>query len=244
MNILTRKLMNFVSLSEADRALLDQTTRAVREYGPGQQVIAEGDAPDHVHLVLDGFACRYKVSDGGERSIMAYLVPGDFCDLHVFILKEMDHTIATLSPCRIAEISRSLVLQLTERPTIARGLWWATLVDEAVLREWLVNIGRRDAVERLAHLLCELLLRLEAVGMTFGESFELPITQVELADTLGLSAVHLNRSMQALRAKNLITLNNKKLVVLDFDGLKALGSFNPNYLHLAEDGRSRLAQAS
>src|SRR5215213_5997131 len=181
MNILTRKLANFVSLSEADRALLDQTTRAVREYGPGQQVIAEGDAPDHVHLVLDGFACRYKVSDGGERSIMAYLVPGDFCDLHVFILREMDHTIATLSPCRVVDIPRPRILELTERPALARALWWAAVVDEATLREWLVNIGARPAEERVAHLLCELLHRLRTVGLANGDSYELPITQTELA---------------------------------------------------------------
>jgi CRP-like cAMP-binding protein len=168
-----------------------------------------------VHLILDGFACRYKLTDEGTRQIMAYLVPGDFCDLHVFILKEMDHSIATLSRCTVGDIPRDRILTLLERPAIAKALWWATLVDEAVLREGLVNIGRREAAERIAHLVCELLLRLRAVGLANGGGFELPITQAELADIVGLSDVHVNRSLQALREAGLITLKGKHLVILD-----------------------------
>jgi CRP-like cAMP-binding protein len=186
-----------------------------------------------VRLILEGFACRYKLLADGRRQIMAYLVPGDFCDLHVFILKAMDHTIATLSPCRVVDIPRERILELTERSALARALWWATLVDEATLREWLVNIGARSAEERIAHLLCELLLRLRVVGLADGAEYELPITQAELADTMGLSSVHVNRVLQRLRGDGLITLKSKHLVILDVERLNAFGGFTPNYLYLA-----------
>jgi CRP-like cAMP-binding protein len=152
--------------------------------------------------------------------------------LHVFILKAMDHNIGTLSASRIVAIPRARILELTEKPAIARALWWATLVDEAILREWLVSLGRRDAAQRLAHILCELLHRLRAVGLAKGSSYELPLTQIDLADTLGLSTVHMNRSLQALRTEGLITLKDKHVVILDPRRLTELAGFNPNYLHL------------
>lgn len=230
---LIRKLEAFAPLPEDDKRLLEEATRASRVVGPHEELIGEGEAPDDVHLILEGFACRYKVLATGKRQIMAYLVPGDFCDLHVFILKEMDHSIGTLSRCTVVDLPRARVLAMLERPALARALWWATLVDEATLREWLVNIGTRDATARVAHLLCELLLRLETVGLVNGDSYELPIIQADLADTVGLSNVHVNRVLQRLRAKGLITLKAKKLIILDTGKLKAFSGFNPNYLHLA-----------
>lgn len=234
MNVLTRKLEVFAPLPEADRALLDEVISHSSQVGPREDLIREGEVPDDVHLILDGFACRYKILNDGTRQIMAYLIPGDFCDLHVFILRAMDHSIGTLSRCKVVDIPRRRVLQMTERPSIARALWWATLVDEATLREWLVNIGGRPAEQRVGHLLCELLLRLRAVGMADDDGYELPITQAELADTMGLSTVHANRVLQRLRAEKLITLSGRKLVILDLPKLWAFSGFNPNYLHLAE----------
>ena len=181
----------------------------------------------------------------GKRQIMAYLVPGDFCDLHVFILKEMDHSIATLSRCSVVKIPRQRILELTERPAIARAFWWAALVDEATLREWLVNIGARPAEQRVAHLLCELLVRLRVVGLADGGRYELPLTQKELGDTTGLSNVHVNRVLRRLRGEGLITFKDKHLVILDVERLKAFSGFTPNYLHLAERNgvRNRAARA-
>ena len=153
-----------------------------------RDIIREGDAPSDVHLVLEGFACRYKILPNGERQIFAYLVPGDFCDLNVFILKTMDHTIGTLAGCRLVNIPRSRILELCERPAITRAFWWVTLVDESTLREWLVSMGQRDADQRIAHLFCELQLRLHSVGLCEGSSIKLPITQAELADTMGIVA--------------------------------------------------------
>ena len=232
-NVLTRKLESFAPLPEADKLLLDEVVREAQEVGPREDLIREGDAPTHVNLILEGFACRYKVLADGTRQIMAYLVPGDFCDLHVFILKQMDHTIATLSRCTVVKIPRARILELTERPAIARAFWWAALVDEATLREWLVNVGARPAEQRVAHLLCELLVRLRVVGLADGGQYELPLTQQELGDTTGLSNVHVNRVLQHLRREGLITLKDKKLVILDVERLEAFSGFTPNYLHLA-----------
>ena len=233
-NPLTRKLEAFAPLSADDRRLLDDVVRTAREVGPREDLIREGDNPRDVQLVLEGFACRYKLLANGQRQITAYLIPGDFCDLHVFILKAMDHSIATLSPCRIAPIPRQRVLELTERPAIARALWWASLVDEAVLREWLLNVGARPADERIAHLLCELLVRLRTVGMSSGGAYELPLTQTDIADTVGVTHIHVNRMLQRLRAAGSITLKGNHLLIHDVDGLMAFCGFDPSYLHLAE----------
>ena len=233
-NLLTRKLEAFATLPDADKRLLDDVVRGPRSVAARTDIIHEGDDPFDVHLILEGFACRYKLLPGGRRQIMAFFVPGDFCDPHVFILKTMDHGIATLSPCQVVNIPRPRILELMERPAIARAIWWATLVDEAVLREWLVNIGARPAEERVGHLLCELLLRLRTVGLTSDGSYELPVTQVEIADSLGLSHVHVNRVLQRLRADGLITLGQGTLVIPDVPKLEAFSGFNPNYLHLAE----------
>src|SRR5215212_2868280 len=132
-----RKLEKFGPLSDTDKRLLNEVTANVREFEAKTDIITEGEAPDDVHLILDGFACRFKLTPEGKRQIMAYLVPGDFCDLHVFILNQMDHSIATLSPCSAVDIPRDRILTMLERPAIARALWWATLVEEAVLRQWL-----------------------------------------------------------------------------------------------------------
>jgi CRP-like cAMP-binding protein len=245
-NALVRKLESFAQLSEADKRVLnDVIQRNAREVGPRTDLIREGDKPEGVHLILEGFACRYKILPDGTRQIMAYMIPGDFCDLHIFILREMDHSVATLSHCREVEIPRATIIELTEdHPRIARAFWWATLVDEAILRQWLISLGRRDAGKRLAHLICELLLRLQLVGLVSGYTFELPLTQEELADTLGMSGVHLNRMLQDLRRSGMIELQDHSLVVLDRVRLQEYAGFDPNYLHLREREGPALREAT
>lgn len=231
-NLLTRKLELFGSLPREDKQLLDDVIQRSKPIASHEDIIREGDVPKDVHLILEGFACRYKVLATGDRQILAYLVPGDFCDLNVFILNAMDHNIGSLSACRVVDIPRERILELLQRPQIARALMWCTLVDEATLREWLVNIGQRDAERRIAHLFCEVHLRLKSVGLADGGEFALPITQIEIGDTMGISAVHVNRSLQSLRAKGLIALRKKRLVIKDVDQLRQMSGFNPNYLHL------------
>jgi CRP-like cAMP-binding protein len=230
---LVRKLEHGAVLSDEDKRTLMEAIRDVRAVGSHRDLIGEGDRPEDVHVILEGFACRYKMLSDGQRQIMALLVPGDFCDLHVAILGEMDHAIGTLSPCKVAHIPRAAIEELTAKhPAINRALWWATLVDEGTLREWLLNIGRRPADKQIAHLFCELLLRLRTVGLASEDSFDFPVTQDELADTLGLSAVHVNRTLQHLREQGLITLAGKRLTIPDVERLEAFADFNPNYLHL------------
>jgi CRP-like cAMP-binding protein len=184
---LVAKLERFAELPEDDRLTLAALSRNPRELGPRRTIIREGDRPDHVHLVVEGWAARYKTLSDGSRQIVAFLIPGDFCDLHVTILGEMDHSIATITRARIVYVSRREMDALTDRPAIARAFWWATLVDEAVLRAWVVNVGRRDAFESIGHLMCELYLRMRNVGLAADHSFELPLTQEEIGDALGLT---------------------------------------------------------
>jgi CRP-like cAMP-binding protein len=230
---LIRKLESFQELTNEDRGALNALVPRFRQVGPRTDLIQEGDPPDFVYLILDGYACRYKVLPNGQRQIMAYLVPGDFCDLNIFILDQMDHSIGTISACQVVEIPRHAIeAVMADRPRITQALWWCALVDEAVLREWLVNIGGRPANQRISHLLCELLLRLEAVGKVTASTYAFPFTQTDIADTMGLSNVHVNRTMQELRAIGLIALKRRTLTILDVERLKAYCGFTPNYLHL------------
>ncbi|WP_114946770.1 Crp/Fnr family transcriptional regulator [Microvirga calopogonii] len=239
LNPVIRKLENFTKLSDDDKLALDQAARQVRVYGSREDIISEGDRPEAVNLLLEGYACRYKQLEDGRRQIMAYFVPGDMCDINVFILRQMDHSIATLSPATVAQIPHDTILDLiAQHPRITQALWWSTLVDEATLREWVVNVGQRSAYERMAHLLCELFFRLRAVGLTNGNSCILPVTQSELGDTLGLSTVHVNRTLQDLRRDRLLELKGKHLSILDLNALQEAALFNPNYLHLEHEGEA------
>jgi CRP-like cAMP-binding protein len=236
-NPLVAKLQTVAALPEEDLKALDALCGDAREVGARRHIIREGDRPDHVHLVVEGWAARYKLLADGSRQITALLIPGDFCDLHVTILGEMDHSIVTLGRAKVAFVPRAEMDALTERPKVAKALWWATLVDEAVLRAWIVNIGRRDAYEAIAHLMCELFVRMKNVGLTDGHSYELPLTQEELADALGLTPVHVNRVLQRMRTEGLIVLKRGALQILDYSKLQDASGFNPNYLHVDDPVR-------
>jgi len=231
---LVTKLEKVARLTEEDRAALATLCDEPRDMGARRNVIREGEKPDHVHLMVEGWAARYKLLPDGTRQITAFLIPGDFCDLHVTILGEMDHSITTLTRARIAYIARSKMDAVTERPGLARAFWWATLVDEAVLRAWIVNIGRRDAFEAIGHLMCELYVRMRNIGLTDDHCFELPLTQEELGDALGLTPVHVNRVLQRMRTDELISFKGGLLTILDYRRLETASGFNPNYLHIVE----------
>ena len=232
-NPLLRKLANFTELSAEEKIAVEECCTDVRYFAAGEDVISQGDRTGGVKLLLEGFACRYKVLEDGRRQVVAYFVPGDLCDLRVFILKRMDHSIGAVCASKVATLSPDNVLRLTHTyPSLTRALWWSTLVEEAIAREWIVNVGQRNALKRMAHLFCELLYRFRAVGLNDGMSCTLPLTQVELAETLGLSSVHVNRTLQALRKRKLITLENGTLTIDNLEELKELSFFNPDYLHL------------
>ena len=235
---LVAKLETVAPLPAADRDALAALCGDPREMDARRNIIREGDRPDHVHLMVEGWAARYKLLADGARQITAFLIPGDFCDLHITILQEMDHSIATLTKSRVAYIPRSQMDALTERPGLVKAFWWSTLVDEAVLRNWVVNVGRRDAREAVGHLICELYVRMKNVGLAIDHGFELPLTQEEIADALGLTPVHVNRVLQRMRSDGLISLKRGSLVILDHEQLAESSGFNPNYLHIhrASDG--------
>lgn len=232
-NPLTRKLTHFVPLSDDDRAVLDQLTCRVEGFEVGRDLAVEGEAPRAAFVLLEGMACRYRIMPDGRRQIMTFLLPGDLCGLHAFLFKAMDHSIGTLTPGRLAAISQHEVMQVTYRhPRVSIGLWWSTLQEEAMLRERIVALGRRDARQRVAYLLCELVWRYRAIGGAEGNTISLPLTQSELADTLGLTAVHVNRVLQDLRREKLLELRGRTLTLLDADALSRGAGFNGSYLHL------------
>ena len=234
MNILARKLSCFTDLTDEDRRAVEKLCEHRIQVEAKRTLIREGERPNDVFLLLEGWGYRYKFLPDGGRHIIAYLIPGDLCDIHNFILKTMDHTLGLLSPATVAVIPQEMILEVMDKhPRIERALWWATLVDEAVLREWLVNIGQRDAFKRIAHLFCELWMRMRAVGLASEGQFSLPLTQEEIGDTMGLTAVHINRVLQRMRADKLIEFERKRLTIPDPQRLMREAEFEPNYLHLS-----------
>jgi CRP-like cAMP-binding protein len=219
-------------------AAIDRISRrGTREVGARRDLIREGDPPRVVNLILDGWACRYKTLPDGRRQIVSLFVPGDLCDLNIFILKEMDHNIGAITSLKVAEIGREDMDRLmVEHPRITQALFWNELVTVAIQREWTLNLGQRSAYERLSHLLCEMFLRLRTVGLTDGNKCHFPLTQVDIADATGLTAVHVNRTLQELRRDKLIELHSKTLTILDLEALKTAAMFNDNYLHLNREG--------
>ncbi|WP_428375486.1 Crp/Fnr family transcriptional regulator [Lichenicoccus sp.] len=215
-----------------DTAALDLLTAREERFPGHVDIICEGSVPRSVFVLIEGMAIRYRDLPDGSRQIITFLIPGDMCDLHVFLLKTMDHSIATLTPVRIAPVSRDSMMDLfIHHPRVSAALWWSSLQEEAMLRERIVSLGRRDARGRVAYLLCELLWRHMAVGLTNGRSFTLPLTQTELGDTLGLSAVHVNRILQDFRKQGLIVMERHKLNLIDLSGLQIIADFNESYLH-------------
>jgi CRP-like cAMP-binding protein len=236
---LIAKLERFTRLSADDKAMLGRlASERVRQIGPRQDIIREGEEPIDVNLVLSGWAYRHKHLEDGRRQIIAYFLPGDLCDHNVSVLREMDHSVSTITPVTIAAVSRETLDKITiNHPRITQALWWESLVTSAIQREWTVNLGQRSATERMAHLLCELFLRLQAVNLVDGNRCEFPITQAELADATGLSPVHVNRTLQELRAAGVIELKSRTLIIPDLGTLMRMSLFNSNYLHLGHEGR-------
>lgn len=232
-NPLIRKLGRYVPLTDGERAAIEHLCRNPRTHLQGTDLILEGDKPQAVFLVLKGWAYRYKQLPDGSRQIMAFLVPGDLCDIQIFLFEKMDHSIGLLSNAEVVKIPAVEILELMDCfPRIERAMMWATLVDEATLREWLLNVGQRFALQRVAHLFCELRVRLSVVGLVDEDcSFAMPLTQSELADTTGITTVHANRTLQRLRQDQLISTHQGRLKIHNFDKLAEIAGFNEIYLH-------------
>lgn len=231
-NAFIEKLRGFAPLSDEDIALLAEASSIARTVPPRTDLAREGEPPGPVFVILAGWACRYKILPEGTRQITAFLMPGDFCDMHASVLNVMDHSIATLNTATIAAIPRREFEILVEtRPVIMRAFWWTQLVDEAVLRAWIVSMGRRDSLQRVAHLLCELYVCGRNIGMVSGDHFELPLTQIVLGDALGLTPVHVNRVLARLRANGVVERRGGALVIGQIGRLAEIAGFDDNYLH-------------
>ena len=227
-----RKLANYTTLSARELALVAEEVALPRAAGPHRDLISEGDKPGPVIVIEDGWACRYKVLPDGSRQIMAFLMPGDFCDLHIGILDGMDHSIGTLTACQVVKIPRARMDALiVATPALTHAFWRAQLIDEGVLRAWIVSLGRRDALQRVAHLMLELYIRMRNVGLATADRCQLPLTQTVLADALGLTPVHLNRVLRVLRERAVMTLSSGVLSIDDGVELGRIAGFDENYLH-------------
>lgn len=205
-----------------------------------QYLVREGQVADECALLLSGFAYRQKILRDGSRQIISIHIPTEFVDLQNSMLGLADHNVQSLNQCEVALISIKALLHLQEtRPAIRHAMWMETLIDSSVFREWVVNVGRRASKARIAHLLCELAIRLAKVGGGQHGTFEFPLTQEQLADATGMTPVHTNRTLQKLRKDGLIQLTGRSLQILDWEGLKEVGDFDEMYLHHAA-GRSQI----
>jgi len=233
---LVRKLESQIVLSDAEKDALQSLSGTVKTLEADQDIVREGERPSTCCLVLDGFVHRYKMTETGKRQILSFHISGDIPDLQSLHLEVMDHSLGTLARSTLAFLPHDTVRDLIRRcPRIGDAFWRETLIDAAVFREWMLGLGRREAYGRMAHLLCELYVRLKAVGLANGHGYEMPLTQAELGDALGLSTVHVNRTLQDLRGEGLITLQGGSVAVLDWEGLRKAGEFDPTYLHLRKE---------
>ncbi|WP_316214008.1 Crp/Fnr family transcriptional regulator [Bradyrhizobium sp. SZCCHNR2032] len=237
-DVVVRRLSAFRKISPETAAVLDDTIRGrIITAMAGQELVCEGDPADRIRMMLSGWAARYKSLEDGRRQIVNLALPGDTCDAQIYLLEWMDHSISALTSVVYAEIERERFESLVAADRVlGEAFWCETLSDAAIQREWTLNLGRRDAFERVAHILCEVIERLRPVGLLDGDSCAFPITQTDLADATGLSVVHVNRTLQELRSSGLIVLRERTLTVHDLDALKDAALFNPDYLHYRVPG--------
>lgn len=231
-NRFVNKLHAFGALTPEARDALSVATSRPKKYAARRDLIREGDRPGPVFVMLEGWACRYKILPNGLRQIVAYLMPGDCCDLHIGLLAEMDHSIQTITPALVAQIDRAAMDEIMEQHVcVAKVLYISQLIDEGTMRAWITSMGRRSSVERVAHLMCELYIRARSIGLTVENQLALPLSQLMLADSLGMTPVHLNRVLKELRIQGAMTMARGSLVITDPNKLVYIAGFDENYLH-------------
>lgn len=234
---LVEKLAYRVPLDKDDRAAIFDLPFTVKLIERHHYVVREHDVATHSCLMLSGYSIRSKTVASGNRQIVSVHMKGEMVDLQNSLLERADHSVQMLTPSKVALIPREAVIKLTaERPIVARAMWIDTLVDASIFREWIANVGRRDAKTRIAHLLCELSLRLKVAGLGENGSYELPMTQEQLGDATGLTSVHVNRTIKVLEADGLIERSDPRSIIIgDWRKLADAGDFDSNYLHMRKD---------
>ena len=227
------KLESIATLSDEERQAIESLPVRIQTLNARQDIARDGDKPSQCCLILDGWACRYKLLSEGKRQILSFHIAGDIPDLLSLHIHTMDHSLATVTRATVAFIPHDDLRDLITRfPGIASVFWRDTLIDAGIFREWMVSLGRRSSFEHVAHLFCELYLKLHAVGLAGNYRCPLPLTQVDMADALGLTSVHVNRVLKDMRSKALITLRSNTLAIEAWDELLRVSEFDPTYLHL------------
>ena len=232
LEILYKRLNSNFKLGATEQNALSALEMSVREFEPGQYILREGDRPRYCFYLTDGYVYRHKIVGDGGRQIVSIHVPGDFVDVQNILLDYADHNIQALTATTLITVPVDDLMKVAmEHGSINRTLWRETLVEASIMREWIANIGRRDARSRTAHMLCEVALRREKAGLGARETFDLPMTQEQLGDALGLTAVHVNRTLKSLENDGLIVRSKRSVTVADWNGLQSVGDFTSNYLH-------------
>ena len=242
---MVRKLRSRARLDQFDEAALFDLPYRIQSVPPAGHIVREGDRPERSCLILSGFAYRHKVTSEGARQIVSVHMRGDLVDLDAALLNVVDHNIQALTQCEVAFIPREEMRELIlSHPRVAAALWIDTLIDASIFREWVLNVGRRDARSRIAHLLCEFAIRLEIAGLAEEYRYELPMTQEQLADATGLTAVHVNRVLKGMERDRLIERDRRFIRIPDFDALRTAGGFSELYLHLDQMPRTEPEMAA
>lgn len=229
---LVHRIARILPLGEAERHALATLRLIGHTFASHQDIVQEGDRPSQCCLIVEGWACCYRTLKQGGRQIHSFHIPGDLPDIQSLHLPVTDHSLAAITTVTVGFVSHAQIHDLiAEHPRLGSALWKDTLIDAAIYREWIVGMGRKEALPRMAHFLCEVFLRMQAVGLTTQHSCSLPITQTDMSDALGMTSVHVNRVLRDLRHQELITLDHRTLTILDWSKLVALAEFDPTYLH-------------
>jgi len=230
---LIRQLESVTDLKDRDRSALASLPLRIKTVSDKRDILREGSNTTESCLMLSGFAGRYKVVAGGRRQIVSLHLPGDMPDFTSVYLQTLDHSLVALTQARVGFITHEALRSvMRQNPNVAEALLCSAFIDGSIYREWIANVGRRTAIERIAHVICETFTRMRALGLAKQATFELPLTQGELGDVTGLSSVHVNRTLKELRSRGLIETNGKIHAILDWDLLQEAADFDPAYLHL------------
>lgn len=228
-----KKLRLRTDITAEEESAIRASVADTRAVAPDEIFVRSGEELTSSSILLSGWMARSKDLPSGERQVTELHIPGDFVDLHGFTLKRLDHDVTTLSDCVVATVPHERLLEITTKfPHLARVYWFQTNVDAAIHREWALSLGQRSAISRMASLFCELHARLRVVGRTSGNGYDFPLTQRELSECLGLTVVHANRTLQELRRRGLVEVENRFVRIVDRSGLEGIAQFDPSYLHL------------
>lgn len=229
-----RKLERLAPLNQADRDAIRSLPFRMKTAPPNAYLVREGEVVTECSVLLTGYACRHKASSNGGRQIVSFHMPGDILDLQHLLLSRADHNLQTITEATVALVSAEHIRRVAlERPAVGEALWRDTLIDASIFREWVLNVGRRSAKSRVAHMLCEFAARREKAGLGSPERFELPMTQEQIADATGLTSVHVNRMLHELADEGVIVRDKRDVTIRDWAQMCRVADFDPAYLHEA-----------